>query len=278
MVADGHFRKFFYFRLGPEAEAAGAQPGDLFLDGKVSGERIVGTVYSHDGRCGRVPYRVDGTIRESNRRLELQGQKPRIDGNCTVAGTVLDALTFRAVDAATAVAAAPPAAKPAAAKPVAANPTAAKPAIEKAAAVMAAADHSAIAKAEADDAAEFKAAPDKPQTERPAASRPASVKVVIAATSETKVAANEAVAEKASAEAAVEIARAEAARAQALADQARNDAERAVAEAIASAASAQSKIAFLYGLASGPVLLGAGAIALWLLRRRRHASPEPSAA
>ena len=109
MVAEGSLRKFFYAQLGPEAEAVGAQRGDLFLEGKVSDQRIVGTVYGHEGRCGRIPYRVDGTIRDSNRRLELQGQKPRVDGSCTVVGTVLDALTFTSVASATAVAAAPPA-------------------------------------------------------------------------------------------------------------------------------------------------------------------------
>ena len=106
MVAEGSLRKFFYAQLGPEAEAVGAQRGDLFLEGKVSDQRIVGTVYGHEGRCGRIPYRVDGTIRDSNRRLELQGQKPRVDGSCTVVGTVLDALTFTSVATATAAVAA----------------------------------------------------------------------------------------------------------------------------------------------------------------------------
>lgn len=275
MVAEGNLRKFFYDQVGPDAEAAGAQRGDLLLEGKMSDQRIVGTVYGHEGRCGRIPYRVDGTIRDGNRRLELQGQRPRVDGSCTVVGTTVDALTFRSAEAATAVAAAaaaaPPAARPEITKPDLAKPAATRPAIEKAAAVMAAADQAAVATAEADDA-EFKSVPDKASADRPAASKVPPVKVVLAAASETKVAANQAVAEKASAEAAVEIARAEAARAQAQADQARSESERAIAEAIATVASAQSKIGFIYGLICGPVLLGAGAIAFWLLRRRMQAS------
>ncbi|MBX9847080.1 MAG: hypothetical protein K2Z80_35260 [Xanthobacteraceae bacterium] len=296
MVADGSLRKFFYVQPDPEAEAVGAQRGDLFLEGKVTDQRFVGTVYGFEGRCGRIPYRVDGTIRDNSRRLELQGQKPRVDGTCTVVGTVLDALTFRSVDAATAVAAASAArtnvAKPEAAKPEAARPevtrpdvakpdvgraAVARPAIEKAASVMASADRAAVEKAEADDAAEFRIAPDKTPADRPAASKATPVKVVIAAASESKVGGNEAVAEKASAETAVEIARAEAARAQAEAERARNEAERAVAEAIATVASAQSKISFLYGLISGPVLLGVGAAVFLLMRRRKQPLPEPSA-
>jgi hypothetical protein len=297
MVAEGNLRKFFYAQLDPEAEAAGAQRGDLFLEGKVSDQRIVGTVYGHEGRCGRIPYRVDGTIRDSNRRLELQGQKPRVDGTCTVVGTVLDALTFKSVDTATAVAAAAPVAKPditrpdvtkaevtkpEVTKPEVTKPVAVRPAIERAADVMAAADQAAIEKADADDAAEFRTAPDKRPADRPAASRTTPVKVVLAAASESKVAGNQAVAEKASAETAVQIARVEAARAQAQAqaqaEQARSEAERAVAEAITMVASAQSKISFLYGLLSGPAVLGMGALVFWLMRRRRQALPEPSAA
>jgi hypothetical protein len=287
MVAEGSLRKFFYAQLGPEAEAVGAQRGDLFLEGKVSDQRIVGTVYGHEGRCGRIPYRVDGTIRDSNRRLELQGQKPRVDGSCTVVGTVLDALTFTSVASATAVAAAPPAAKPDVAKPDVARPDVAKPdiakpvaitpAIARATEVMAAADKAAVERAGADDAAEFKTAPEKVPAERPAAGRVTPAKVVLAAASESKVAANQAVAEKASAETAVQIARAEAARAQAQAEQSRSEAERAIAEAIAAVASAQSTISFLYGLVSGPAVLGMGAMALWLMRRRRQPLPEPSA-
>jgi hypothetical protein len=101
--------------------------------------------------------------------------------------------------------------------------------------------------------------------------------VVLAAASESKVAANQAVAEKASAETAVQIAREEAARARAQAEQSRSEAEKAVADAIAMVASAQSKISFLYGLVSGPAVLGMGALVFWLVRRRKLALPEPSA-
>jgi hypothetical protein len=277
MVAEGNLRKFFYAQLDPEAEAAGAQRGDLLLEGKVSDQRIVGTVYGHEGRCGRIPYRVDGTIRDGNRRLELQGQKPRVDGSCTVVGTMLDALTFTSGASATAVAAVAPAAKPDVTRPDVTRPVAVRPVIERAAQVMAAADQATVERAEADDAAEFKVAPDKSPSDRPAASRATPVKVVLGAASESKISGTQAVAEKASAETAVQIARAEAARAQAQAEQARNDAEKAVAEAIVTMASTQSKISFLYGLVSGPAVLGMGALVLWLMRRRKQPLPEPSA-
>ena len=227
MVVEGRSRKFFYAELGPDAEAAGAKRGDLFLDANMSDQRIVGFVYIHDGRCGRIPYRVDGTIRDNNRRLDLQGQKPHVDGNCTVVGTVLDALTFTSADQSLTAAPASPAAKP----------LAARPAIERAANVMAAVDRATAERAESDDATEFKPVSEKPTAERRPAGPATPAKVVLAAVSESKVAVNEAVAEKASAGAAVEISRAEAARAQAQAEQARNDAEKAIAEAIAIVAS-----------------------------------------
>jgi len=283
MVTDGNLRKFFYFQPDAEAEAVGAVRGELFLEGKVSDQRFVGTVYGFEGRCGRVPYRVDGAIRDGNRRLELQGQRPRVDGQCTVVGTVLDALTFRSVDA-TATAAVTPAAKPEAAKAGVARADVAKPdgatrsAIEKAAAVMAAADPAAVDKAEAEDAAEFKVAPGRAAPDRPGTANATPVRVVTATTSESKLAVNEAVAEKASAETAVEIARAEAVRAQAEADRARNDAEKAIAEAMAMVASAQSRIGFFYGLMTGPAVLGMGVLAFWLWRRRRQPLAEPAAA
>jgi hypothetical protein len=260
MVVEGRSRKFFYAELGPDAEAAGAKRGDLVLEANVSDQRIVGFVYGHDGRCGRIPYRVDGTIRDSDRRLELQGQKPRVDGNCTVVGTVLDALTFTEANTSLAAAQASPTAKP----------PASRPAIERAADVMAAVDRATAEKAESEDAAEFKAAPEKTAAERRPSGQATPVKIVLAAASESKVAANEAVAEKASAGAAVEISRAEAARAQAQAEQARSEAEKAIADAIAMAAQAQAKVGFIYGLICGPALLGVGAAIFLLLRRRNR--------
>jgi hypothetical protein len=259
MVVEGRSRKFFYTQLGPDALRAGAQRGDLFLEANMSDQRIVGTVYGHDGRCGRIPYRVDGTIRDNNRRLELQGQKPQVDGNCTVVGAVLDALTFTSADSSLAAAPASPAAKP----------SASRPAIERAADVMAAVDRTTAEKAESEDATEFKPVSEKTAAERRPAGPATPVKVVIAAASESKVAVNEAVAEKTSAGAAVEISRAEAARAQAQAEQARNEAEKAIAEAIVTVASAQAKVGFIYGLMCGPALLGVG-VAVFLVLRRRN--------
>jgi hypothetical protein len=265
MVAEGRLRKFFYLQPGPEAEAAGVQRGDLLLEGNVSDQRITGTVYSHGGRCGRIPYRVDGTIRDNNRRLELQGQKPQVDGGCKVVGTVLDALTFTTADSNLAAAPATPAAKPPASRPV--NE---RLAIERAADVMAAVDRATAEKAESEDASEFKTVSEKASAERRASGQATPVKVVLAAASESKVAVNEAVADKASAGAAVEISRAEAARAQAQAEQARSEAEKAIAEAIAMAAQAQAKVGFIYGLMCGPALLGAGAAVFLFLRRRNR--------
>ena len=262
MVAEGSTRKFYYVEPDPKAEAAGAKRGDLFLEAKWSDHGFSGMVYGFEGRCGRVPYRVDGTVRDNSQRLDMQGQKPRVDGNCTMAGTVLDALTFQSVDRATAVAAATSAPRPAPAKPM----------IEHPASAMAAADRATVANTGVEDTAEFNTAPDK---DRAAAIKATPVRFVTAASvSEGKLAANEAVEEKASAETVVRVARAEADRARAEADQVRFEAERAVADVIASAASAKWGVGFVQGLvsglASGAAMLIAGAIVFLLLRRRKQ--------
>jgi len=270
MVAAGNSRKFFYVQPDAKAEAAGAQRGDLFLEATWSDHGFSGTVYGFEGRCGRVPYRVDGTVRDNSQRLDMQGQKPRVDGDCTMAGTALDALTFVSVEPATALAAATSPARPAA--PV--KPELAKPVVARATSAMAAADRTPAANTSAEDAAEFNIPPGKAPVERAAAGKATPVRAVTAALSEGKLAANEAVEDKASAETFVKVARAEAARAQAEADQARSEAERAIADAIATAAAAKWGVGFVQGLISGFIsslaMLAAGAIVFLLLRRRRQ--------
>ena len=104
-IAEGELRKIFYLKPHPDAEATGVQRGTLFVEGKMLtfaagalNRRFVGLAYHYDPRCGRIPYRVDGTIPDGNRRLELQGQKPRVHANCKDIGTELASLTLKSVD------------------------------------------------------------------------------------------------------------------------------------------------------------------------------------
>jgi hypothetical protein len=96
-TADGDVISFHYYSLRHDAEAPGAKPGVLLLHGKFSNQRFLGTAYVHS-TCGRFPYRVDGSTRDNNRRLELQGQKPHFNAECGVIGTSLDSLTLKSVD------------------------------------------------------------------------------------------------------------------------------------------------------------------------------------
>lgn len=98
LVAEGDQRKFYYDQVQSNAQASGAAPGALLLEGKIVGAHFVGTAYKHISNCGRVPYRVDGMFRDNNLRLELQGQSPRIDAYCLMKGTELSSLTLKAVD------------------------------------------------------------------------------------------------------------------------------------------------------------------------------------
>jgi hypothetical protein len=333
LVAEGDSRKFLYFKPHPDLEAAGAKRGALVLEGKVLtlegnvlSYRFVGTAYHLNSRCGRIPYRVDGTIRDNDHRLELQGQKPRVDASCQVIGTELDALTIKSVDPAFAtasnvapdraatenVAADPEKAEKAAADKAAADKAAAdkaaadKAAAEKAAADKAAADKAAVDKAAAEKATAEKAAADKAAADKAAADKAAAEKATADKAAADKAAANKAAADKAAADKAAankaaadkaaadkaaadkaaadkaaaekaaidkldaERAEADAIRAQADAERPRQEPEKTTIDAALAYAAAQSRISFVYGLISGPILFSLGGFVFLFLDRKRN--------
>src|ERR1051325_2473456 len=161
LVAEGDSRKFYYYQLQPDAQAAGATRGALLLEGKLLGTRFAGTAYKYDRRCGRVPYRVDGMFRDNNLRLELQGQSPRIDVYCVMQGTELSSLTLKAVDSTLATAR---------------NVGAGKAAVRSAAA----------SNVQGDKLASESAAADQPATNKPTVDKMAAVEAAAAERAATK--------------------------------------------------------------------------------------------
>jgi hypothetical protein len=155
---------------------------------------------------------------------------------------------------------------PAASQALAAAPdAAAKAAAEKAAAEKLVADKAAVEKAVADKVAAEKAAAEKAAAEKAAAQ---------------KVAAEKAAADKA----AIELAKADAERAKAASakEQARPEsAPREIASTTAASAAvysaAELRMNFVYGLATGPALLGVGGVAFLFVRRKRSAPRMRSA-
>jgi hypothetical protein len=77
---------------------AGAKSGDLLFSGKAVGLQYVGRAYIFAGRCGKFDYEVRGNILNNYRQVELQGQAPRVDGNCNIIGQVQDTLGFSLMD------------------------------------------------------------------------------------------------------------------------------------------------------------------------------------
>lgn len=288
-VAEGNSRKFYYLKPNPELEATGVKRGALALEGKAFtlpgnalSQRFVGIAYHLESRCEWFTYQVDGTIRDNNHRLELQGQKPRFDANCKVAGSELDALTFKSVDPAFAAAAAAEAApekaatdKAAVAEKAAASEAAAEAAAERAAATKAAekaaADKAAAEKVAVEKAAAAKTAADKAAAEKAAAEKAAAEKIAADKAAAERIAAEKAAADKAAAEKAAaermgadKVAAEKAAIDKAAMAFAKADPDRAIASA-----AAESRMSFLYGLICGPILICLGGLVFLFFDRRR---------
>jgi hypothetical protein len=108
LVAQGSSRKFYYSDPRPEIVDAGAKPGFLLFEGKSINGRYIGKAYLVNRRCGQISYNVSGPILDDYRRVELEGQKPRVDNNCRVIGAATDTLTFELVEPAVAAEGMPP--------------------------------------------------------------------------------------------------------------------------------------------------------------------------
>jgi hypothetical protein len=177
--------------------------------------------------------------------------------------------------------------KPAAERVAADAPAGDKITLEKAAADKAAADKAAVDKAAAEKAAAEKAAAAQ---EKAAADKAAADKVAAEKAAMAKLAAEKPVPARAAAvvpgNVAADIARAEAERAtaeamkaRADADVARKEAEKTIANVGFALAAAESKLAFIYGLIAGVVLLGVASIVFLAMRRRLDAGQaHPGAA
>jgi hypothetical protein len=147
---------------------------------------------------------------------------------------------------------------------------------EDAAAQKAAAAQAAAEKAAADKARAEKAAAEKAAADKAAAAKAAMEKYVFEKSAVDKTSVDRTALELAKAE--TERARAEAATAMAQAERARKDAEKAIADAGFALAAAESKVSFIYGLASGPALAGLGVAVFLVIRRKKKPFEQPAAA
>jgi hypothetical protein len=98
LTVNGDARSFYYAKPRAGMIEAGAKPGDLLFSGKAVGMQYVGRAYIFAGQCGKFAYEVRGNILNDYRQVELQGQAPRVDGNCNIIGQVKDTLGFSLMD------------------------------------------------------------------------------------------------------------------------------------------------------------------------------------
>jgi hypothetical protein len=98
LTVNGDSRSFYYDKPRSGLIEAGAKPGDLLFSGKAVGAQYVGRAYVFKGRCGKFEYEVRGNILNNYRRVELQGQAPRVDDSCQITGEIKDTLVFSLMD------------------------------------------------------------------------------------------------------------------------------------------------------------------------------------
>ena len=157
--------------------------------------------------------------------------------------------------------------------------------LERAVAEKAAAEKAAMDKVAAEKAAIEKVAADKAAAERAAAVRAAGDKVALNTSAIDKTVPVQAVPEKTVEDRAAvgrvktdaESATAEAVRMQAEAERARKDAEKVIADVGFALAAAKSKISFVYGLIGGLLLVGFGAVAFVVMRKRMESAQSKTA-
>ncbi len=94
LLADGSLRIFRYEKPRKGMLDAGARPGTLLFEGERQGTRYAGTAYVFSKTCGPIGYAVEGSVSSDQRRVELDGQAPKRNGNCAVISYRDDHLVF----------------------------------------------------------------------------------------------------------------------------------------------------------------------------------------
>jgi hypothetical protein len=77
---------------------AGAKSGDVVFEGRRDGTTYSGTAYIFNKSCGRVAYRVAGSVAANERRIVLEGQVPVLGPACSVRSRRRDRLQFDLLD------------------------------------------------------------------------------------------------------------------------------------------------------------------------------------
>ena len=97
LVTSGPKREFVYESPRQGMLDAGATPGTLLFSGELVDGQYVGTAYIFSRKCGKYPYQVAGRA-ESDGRVVLRGDAPRVNANCQIEGYKHDVLEFDLLD------------------------------------------------------------------------------------------------------------------------------------------------------------------------------------
>jgi hypothetical protein len=74
--------------------AVGVRTGTMLFLGTEDGDKIEGSAWTFDPRCGPLRYEVEGQLLNNGSRVALSGLSPRVNSNCDVIGQVPDVLRF----------------------------------------------------------------------------------------------------------------------------------------------------------------------------------------
>lgn len=95
LEADGATRRFTYMNPRKGLHEVGVNGDTILFDGRREGNRYVGTARWFSKACGQQEFPVTGTVSADERRVELSGQAPRVDGKCRKTGAVTEKLVFK---------------------------------------------------------------------------------------------------------------------------------------------------------------------------------------
>jgi hypothetical protein len=95
LVANGPSREFYYQNPRAGMLEVGVRPGSLLFRGEIENGEYSGTAYIFNPHCGQIPFQVKGPILDSDERIVLTGQAPRIGRNCRAYESSTSNLEFR---------------------------------------------------------------------------------------------------------------------------------------------------------------------------------------
>jgi hypothetical protein len=97
LVANGPSREFYYQKPRTGMLEVGVHPGSLLFRGEVENGQYSGTAYIFNAHCGQIPFQVKGPVLESDERIVLTGQAPRVGRNCRAHESATSSLEFKQV-------------------------------------------------------------------------------------------------------------------------------------------------------------------------------------